>query len=51
MRHPRDMGASEVEAFLAYLATDRKGSVSTYNQVLSAIFFFTGKFSLLNCPG
>ena len=26
MRHPRDMGASEVEAFLTHLATDRNGS-------------------------
>lgn len=39
MRHPRDMGASEVEAFLTHLATDRKVSASTHNQALSAILF------------
>ncbi len=39
MRHPRDMGASEVEAFLTHLATDRKVSASTHNQALSATLF------------
>ena len=28
MRHPREMGASEVEAFLTHLATDRRVSAS-----------------------
>lgn len=51
MRHPREMSASEVEAFLKHLATDRKVSASTHNQALSAICFFTGKFLRLNCPG
>ena len=39
MRHPRDMGAVEVEAFLTHLANDRKVSASTHNQALSAILF------------
>jgi integron integrase len=39
MRHPRDMGAVEVEAFLTHLATDRKVSASTHNQALSALLF------------
>ena len=39
MRHPRDMGGPEVEAFLAMLATERKVSASTHNQALSAILF------------
>jgi len=39
MRHPRDMGAPEVEAFLTMLATDRKASASTHNQALSALLF------------
>ena len=39
MRHPRDMGASEVEAFLTMLATERKVSASTRNQALSALLF------------
>ncbi|WP_397409241.1 integron integrase [Polaromonas sp.] len=39
MRHPRDMGAQEVEAFLSMLATERRVSVSTHNQALSALLF------------
>jgi integron integrase len=39
MRHPRDMGAPEVQAFLSMLAADRKVSSSTHNQALSAILF------------
>ena len=39
LRHPRDMGAPEVEAFLTMLATERKVSPSTHNQALSAILF------------
>jgi integron integrase len=39
LRHPRSMGASEVEAFLTHLATMRKVSASTHNQALSAILF------------
>ena len=38
-RHPRAMGAPEVEAFLTSLAVDRKVSASTQNQALSAILF------------
>ena len=39
MRHPRDMGEVEVEAFLTHLATDRNVSASTHNQALSALLF------------
>ena len=39
LRHPRDMGAAEVEAFLTMLATGRKVSTSTHNQALSALLF------------
>jgi site-specific recombinase XerD len=39
MRHPRVMGAPEVQAFLSMLAADRKVSSSTHNQALSAILF------------
>jgi integron integrase len=39
LRHPRDMGAAQVEAFLSMLATDRHASPSTHNQALSAILF------------
>ena len=39
MRHPRDMDAHEVRAFLTMLATERNVSVSTHNQALSALLF------------
>ena len=38
-RHPRDMGASEVEAFLTYLAVEGNVAASTQNQALSALLF------------
>lgn len=38
-RHPQEMGAAEVEAFLTYLAQKRHVSASTQNQALSAILF------------
>lgn len=39
MRHPRDMGVTEVEAYLSMLANERKVSASTHNQALSALLF------------
>jgi len=38
-RHPRDMGAREVTAFLSHLATERCVSASTQNQAKAAILF------------
>ena len=38
-RHPRDMGATEVEAFLTHLAVARGVSASTQNQAKSAVLF------------
>jgi integron integrase len=38
-RHPAEIGATEVEVFLTYLATQRHVSSSTQNQALSAILF------------
>lgn len=38
-RHPADMGAAEVEAFLSALALDRNVSASTQNQAMHAILF------------
>jgi integron integrase len=38
-RHPREMGATEVEAFLIHLAVDAKVSASTQNQALQALLF------------
>ncbi|MEJ5992717.1 integron integrase [Ramlibacter sp. PS3R-8] len=39
MKHPRDMGAAEVQSFLTMLATQRRVSSSTHNQALSAVLF------------
>jgi integron integrase len=38
-RHPREMGAPEVEAFLTHLAVDAKVGASTQNQALQALLF------------
>ncbi len=38
-RHPKDMGAVEVTAFLSYLASERSVSASTQNQAKSALLF------------
>ena len=38
-RHPREMGAGEVEAFLSHLAVDGKVAAATQNQALSALLF------------
>ena len=38
-RHPEEMGATEIEAFLSYLANERSVSASTQNQALSALLF------------
>ena len=38
-RHPKDMGAAEIEAFITRLAVERQVAVSTQNQALSAILF------------
>jgi integron integrase len=39
LRHPREMGATEVEAFLTSLAVDNKVAASTQNQALAAVLF------------
>ena len=38
-RHPQDMGAAEVEAFLSHLAVDRQVSASTQNQAKAALLY------------
>ena len=38
-RHPRDMGADEVQAFLSHLAVGRSVSASTQNQAKAALLF------------
>ena len=38
-RHPREMGADEVRAFLGYLASELKVAASTHQHALSALLF------------
>jgi integron integrase len=38
-RHPRDMGAPEVEQFLTHLAVDRRVAAATQNQAFNALLF------------
>jgi integron integrase len=42
-RHPRDLGARDVEAFLTHLAVARHVSASTQNQALAALLFLYQK--------
>jgi integron integrase len=39
LRHPKEMGAAEVEAFLSHLAVNRAVAASTQNQALAALLF------------
>jgi len=39
LRHPLELGGSDVERFLAWLATERQVSASTHKQALSALLF------------
>jgi site-specific recombinase XerD len=50
MRHPRDRGVREVEAFLTMLANERKVSASTHNQALSAIIFLYREVLNIDLP-
>ena len=38
-RHPRDLGAAEIAAFLTWLAAERHVAASTQNQALSGVLF------------
>ena len=43
MRHPRDMGGDEINAFLNFLAIERSVSPATQSQALNAIVFLYSK--------
>lgn len=38
-RHPKELGPAEVEAYLNYLAEDRRVAASTQSQALNALVF------------
>jgi hypothetical protein len=50
IRHPRDMGAAEVEAFLNMLVNERQISPSTHNQGLSALLFLYREVMAVDLP-
>ena len=49
-RHPQDMGAAEVGAFLSYLATERDVSAATQGQAKSALLFLYGQVLQVELP-
>jgi integron integrase len=49
-RHPREMGAPEIEAYLAYLANERRLSPSSRNQCLHALLFVYREVLQLDSP-
>lgn len=49
-RHPRELGAPEVEAYLTHLAVKRSVSASTQNQALAAILFLYKEVLGLDLP-
>ena len=49
-RHPREMGSNEIQAFLSYLAVERKITASSQNQALSAILFLYKKVLGIDLP-
>lgn len=50
LKHPRDMGAAQVQEFLTMLANERQVSSSTHNQALSAILFLCRKVMGVDRP-
>jgi integron integrase len=49
-RHPVELGAPEIEAFLNHLAVDDEVAASTQNQALNAIVFLYRRVLLLDYP-
>ncbi|THU05170.1 integron integrase [Lampropedia puyangensis] len=49
-RHPSDMGAGEVQAFLTHLAVERHVSASTQNQAKSAILYLYQQVLQIDLP-
>ena|SRR3990167_1272350 len=50
MRHPRTMGAAEVQAFLSWLYNARGVSVSIHRQALAALLFLYQRVFGLQLP-
>ena len=50
LRHPADLGRAEVEAFLSWLADDRRVAPATHQQALSALLFLYQKVLRQDLP-
>ncbi|STQ91133.1 integron integrase [Iodobacter fluviatilis] len=50
LRHPQEMGQSEIEAFLTHLAVNRQVSASTQNQAKSALLFLYREVLHIDLP-
>jgi integron integrase len=50
LRHPKDLGAPEVGAFLTHLAVERKVAASTQNQAKSALLFLYAEVLAADLP-
>lgn len=49
-RHPRDVGAAEVERFLTHLAIEERVAASTQNQALNALVFLYREVLRVDAP-
>jgi integron integrase len=49
-RHPREMGAPEIESFLTHLAVEGRVSASTQNQAFAALLFLYQKVLEIELP-
>lgn len=49
-RHPRELGARDIERFLTHLAVDRRVAASTQNQALNALVFLYREVLRLDAP-
>ncbi len=50
IKHPNEMGAAEVEAFLTHLAVERTVAASTQNQALAALLFLYREVLSVDLP-
>ncbi len=50
IKHPKEMGAAEVEAFLTHLAVERTVAASTQNQALAALLFLYREVLSVDLP-
>jgi integron integrase len=50
LRHPTELGGSDVERFLSWLVNERSVAAATHRQALSALLFFYGKVAGVDLP-